>query len=133
MESNTKSYTLRMPIVVLSRLEAYSRKNGMTQAQAVIQACREFLDPAKPYMIERRSVADQVHDLSAPVILEHLDDAADVRRKLQCAINSLSPSHEIPICGKAWWEDGEQYECLMDAGHREAKHGMRGMVRRLDA
>jgi hypothetical protein len=40
---------------------------------------------------------------------------------------------EIPICGKTWWEDGQQYECLMDAGHREQKHGMRGMVRRLDA
>lgn len=40
---------------------------------------------------------------------------------------------EIPICGKDWWEDGEHYECLMDHGHREQKHGMRGMVRRLDA
>jgi hypothetical protein len=39
---------------------------------------------------------------------------------------------EIPICGKTWWEDGEHYECLMDAGHREQKHGLRGMVRRLD-
>lgn len=36
---------------------------------------------------------------------------------------------EIPICGKTWWEDGEQYECLMDKGHKELKHGMRGMVR----
>lgn len=39
---------------------------------------------------------------------------------------------EIPICGKTWWEDGEQYECLMEAGHKESKHGMRGMVRRLE-
>jgi hypothetical protein len=41
---------------------------------------------------------------------------------------------EVPICGKTWWEDGEQYECLMDAGHREAlanKHGLRGMVRNI--
>jgi hypothetical protein len=39
---------------------------------------------------------------------------------------------EVPICGKTWWEDGEQYECLMDKGHREAKigkHGLRGLVR----
>ena len=39
---------------------------------------------------------------------------------------------EIPICGKTWWEEGEQYECLMDSGHIEArvnKHGLRGMVR----
>lgn len=40
---------------------------------------------------------------------------------------------EIPMCLKDWWEDGEHYECLMDQGHREQKHGMRGMVRRLDA
>lgn len=39
---------------------------------------------------------------------------------------------EVPICGKKWWEDGENYECLMDAGHREQKHGLRGMVRRLE-
>jgi hypothetical protein len=39
---------------------------------------------------------------------------------------------EIPICGKTWWEEGEQYECLMDKGHKESKHGIRGMVRRLE-
>ena len=38
---------------------------------------------------------------------------------------------EVPICGKKWWEDGEHYECLMEAG-LHAKHGLRGMVRRLD-
>lgn len=43
------------------------------------------------------------------------------------------PNFEIPICGKDWWEDGDHFECLMDAGHREQKHGMRGMVRKLDA
>ena len=39
------------------------------------------------------------------------------------------------ICGKTWWEECEHYECLMDAGHREGlvgKHGLRGMVRKLD-
>lgn len=40
---------------------------------------------------------------------------------------------EVPICGKTWWEDGEQYECLMDAVHKNLKHGQGGMVRRLDA
>lgn len=38
-------------------------------------------------------------------------------------------SVEIAICGKTWWEEGEQYECLMDKGHKESKHGMRGMFR----
>jgi hypothetical protein len=40
--------------------------------------------------------------------------------------------YEIPICGFKWWEDGEQYECLMDKGHKITKHGQRGMVRRVD-
>ena len=39
---------------------------------------------------------------------------------------------EVDICGKTWWEDGEQFECLMDKGHREAKHGLRGMFRKLE-
>lgn len=40
---------------------------------------------------------------------------------------------EIPICGFKWWEEGEQYECLMDAGHSiPLKHGRNGMVRKVD-
>lgn len=39
---------------------------------------------------------------------------------------------EIPICGKTWWEDGERYECLMDAGHKSPKCGQRGMVSRME-
>lgn len=44
---------------------------------------------------------------------------------------SMPYREEIAICGKTWWEDGEHWECLMDAGHKESKHGMRGMVRKL--
>jgi len=53
---------------------------------------------------------------------------------------TFSPG-EIPICGKTWWETADnggetvQYECLMDKGHRESafgKHGLRGMVRKID-
>lgn len=44
---------------------------------------------------------------------------------------SMPYREEVPICGKDWWEDGEHWECLMDAGHKESKHGMRGMVRKL--
>lgn len=43
------------------------------------------------------------------------------------------PITEIPICSFKWWEDGERYECLMDAGHSiPLKHGRNGMVRRID-
>lgn len=46
-------------------------------------------------------------------------------------VEAVSPI-EIPICGKRWWEDGTQYECLMDKGHRDQKHGLRGMVQRIE-
>lgn len=39
---------------------------------------------------------------------------------------------EIPTCGKRWWEEGTHYECIMEAGHRDRKHGLRGMVQRLE-
>lgn len=45
---------------------------------------------------------------------------------------SLMSIGDIIICGKRWWEDGTQYECLMDKGHRDHKHGLRGMVQRLE-
>lgn len=40
-------------------------------------------------------------------------------------------SGEIPICGKTWWEEGENYECLMDKWHKNIKCGQRGMVRNI--
>lgn len=43
---------------------------------------------------------------------------------------SLVPG-EIPICGKTWWEEGENYECLMDKWHKNIKCGQRGMVRNI--
>ena len=51
---------------------------------------------------------------------------------LNAPFDSNTPIVEIPICGKTWWEEGEHYECLMDKGHRNPKHGIGGMVRRLD-
>lgn len=50
MSADKKSYTLRMPVVLLSRIDTYAKKNGMTQAQVLIQACRDYLDPITPYM-----------------------------------------------------------------------------------
>lgn len=44
----------------------------------------------------------------------------------------IDSEHEVAICGKTWWEDGTQFECLMDAEHRSTKHGQGGMVRKID-
>lgn len=38
----------------------------------------------------------------------------------------------LSVCGKTWWEDGEQYECLMESGHRNPKHGQGGLSRKID-
>lgn len=48
------------------------------------------------------------------------------------AVTEHEPQAEIPMCMKTWWEDGELYECLMDKGHKELKHGQRTMVRKID-
>lgn len=44
---------------------------------------------------------------------------------------SILPMAEVPICGKTWWEDGENYECLMDKSHKTPKCGQRGMARNI--
>jgi hypothetical protein len=48
------------------------------------------------------------------------------------AVGLPENAEEIPICGRIWWEEGDHWECLMDAGHKSPKHGQNGMVRRID-
>lgn len=137
MVADKKSYTLRMPVALLSRIDAHARKNGMTQAQVVIQACRQYLDPDVPYMAPStpagkpdmaalRAICSG--EMPATMGVEAISDR-DTRERIVANLHRVAA--EIPICGKTWWEDGEHYECLMDAGHKEAKHGFRGMVRRI--
>lgn len=42
---------------------------------------------------------------------------------------------EIPICGTRWREEMPEgwmmFECLMDSGHKNPKHGQHGMVRNI--
>lgn len=74
--------------------------------------------PPKPDMQGLRDIcAGQVTQVSASSAAAHPYKGID------------RGSIDIGICGKTWWEDGEQYECLMDKGHKELKHGMRGMFR----
>jgi len=75
--------------------------------------------PTKPDMQSLREICTgKVADVGVLERMEHLP--------------TTTVSAEIPICGKRWWEDVTQYECLMDKGHRDQKHGLRGMVQRLE-
>lgn len=41
------------------------------------------------------------------------------------------PEPERQQCDIKWWEEGEQYQCLMDKCHKNPKHGQFGMVRNI--
>lgn len=62
---------------------------------------------------------------------------SDVSQRRSIALAALAsipaavPVAEIPLCNVSWWEDGNQYQCLMDRGHKSPKHGMHGMVRNI--
>lgn len=101
------------------RLDAADNLEEQRQPPSVgfMQTLREAASPAKPDMQALRDICDGK--------LGHTPTRAGG------AVCGDDPglTTEIPICGKTWWEDGNHYECLMDKGHKEQKHGLRGMVR----
>lgn len=132
-------YSLRIPDVLRARIESAS---GGRMAEWILEACRMQLEAgrahpvellpskqeetgstpvprSKPSLQELRSLCDEIKDRNA---------AAVGAAEYEC----LTHEAEVPVCGKRWWEDGTEYECLMDKGHKEQKHGLRGMVRVLD-
>jgi hypothetical protein len=66
-----------------------------------------------------------------PYSRQSLQDICDGKLPITSAAPFDVEKVEIPICGKLWWEDGTQYECLMDKGVH-TKHGLRGMVRKVE-
>jgi hypothetical protein len=128
---------MRVPEVLLARINAAA---GEQRTAWILEACRMRLDridcPGSNPGSEGISLGQlkpnirTLHDIFAgkkPL------PPAQVGNLGVVPLSAFPSRVEIPICGKTWWEDGEQYECLMDKGHKEQKHGMRGMVRRLDA
>jgi hypothetical protein len=84
-------------------------------------------DPS-PLVVERSQVTP-LSELTAKYGLAPasslLTDPEAAKPKVNVA--AVEPA-EIPICGHKWWEDGERYECLMDAGHKNPKHGQKGLI-----
>jgi len=145
--------TIRIPDVLQARID--SAAGDESRSKWILEACRMRLDvesskrPEPEPVTGRKAQKDTSYgagDASAASVTAKGDSQprptmdslrAICAGKIEAKPPSGTPSDptEVPICGKTWWEDGEQYECLMDAGHREGlsgKHGLRGMVQRLE-
>ena len=141
----------RLPEMLVKRIDSAAASGGVSRAQFIAEACRMRLDgpiigkvvsvgtvqppdslPPLPYYQGESTEYPGLERSGVP--MQALRDicAGKTNGQLLAAVIHATPEVEIPICGKTWWEDGEQYECLMDKGHKEQKHGMRDMVRRLD-
>lgn len=115
---------MRVPDILLSRIDHAAGEGE--RSKWILDACRMRLDgsvgeAATPSVSKTESAGSSP---AAPAIDPHWSH--DVTE------STIWSSSEVPICGKDWWEDGEQYECLMDKGHKNLKHGQSGMVRRLE-
>lgn len=143
---------IRIPDVLQNRIDKAAGKRG--RSKWILEACRMRLDGSMDRGssdgLERRNV-DMGDCVARPEVGGSNPSPVSTKPDMEallaiCAGERLMPPvqtgnlgvvphsafpgrEEVPICGKTWWEDGEHYECLMDKGHRESKHGMRGMVR----
>ncbi len=137
--------SLRIPDVLQARIDTVAGKEG--RSKWIIEACRMRLDQGavagttpgperyagKSGSTPEASTKPTMHELR----LQDLRDICAGAKRPPVSSEPLDSidTHggaEVPICSKKWWEDGTQYECLMDKGHKEQKHGLRGMVRALD-
>ena len=155
MSRPSTSYTLRIPKDLRRLLEAEAARTECTLAATVVNMCWMGLEvrggglvncpPAKE-RLKGATLVPATHgqvggDERLPPDMQVLREICagklpgDMPKGATGYKLSLGdePIVEVEFCGKTWWEDGEQYECLMDKGHKELKHGMRGMVRKLDA
>lgn len=150
--------SIRMPAVLKARVRAEADKQGVKLAEFVAEACRMRLDGDVAQSVEPKGGQTAYAGSSSAVfttacywcgpidpskshmcspIPQSLRDicaekvAGDMPKGYKLSVGD-DPIIEVEFCGQTWWDGGEQYECLMAAGHREA-HGLRGMVRKLDA
>jgi hypothetical protein len=166
---SSQQVNVRVPDVLVGRLRSRANEDGVSVAQVVIAACRQYVAAASN---EADVIAIlQRNEGSKPLCVGHYEDWAIVQaaraseRKtiVQDAVSTPAPTTKTPIamvtadgvcstlwnytdqvkgipvihdaspiCGKMWWEDGERYECLMERGHLDRAHGVRGMVRRVE-
>lgn len=148
---------IRIPDVLQNRIDKVAGKRG--RSKWILDACRMRLDGGRSSAVEdvlgtHQNKAGETTTVAgsnpAPTTKPDMDAlraicAGDIPATVgveaisghttrdRIVANLHRVASEIPICGHTWWENGEQWGCLMDSGHKESKHGMRGMVRKLDA
>lgn len=126
--------SLRIPEILQARIDSAAGSDG--RSKWIIEACRMRLDGsvgvvATPSVSKTESAGSSPAAPAKPD-RQALQDICDGKLPITSAAPYDVEKAEIPICGKTWWEDGTQYECFMDKGHKEQKHGLRGMVSRLE-
>jgi hypothetical protein len=122
--------TIRIPDVLQNRIDMAAGDNG--RSQWILEACRMRLDLGSD-LVERAHLAqgEPKPDMQSlrDICVGNIRRTPEVLVRPEFSAQPASP--EIAICGKTWWEDGENYECLMDKGHKALKCGQRGMVRNI--
>jgi hypothetical protein len=135
--------TIRIPDVLQARIDAASAEVG--RSKWILEACRLRLDRDSSVVEQRGAIVTKATG-SIPVP-DSKPDMQALRAICAGKLPGDMPSGatgyklslndeaiiEVEFCGKTWWEDGEQYECLMDKGHKALKCGQRGMVRRIES
>jgi hypothetical protein len=127
--ADSTQVNVRYSNILLARIDSAAGEGK--RSEWILEACRMRLEGSRG--IGEATSSSNEHELPDSSKLD-MQDLRDICAGKPAPFVGI-PVYlsEITICGKTWWEDGEHYECLMDKGHREQKHGLRGMVRRLDA
>lgn len=131
---------IRMPDNLKRMIDEASEQRDVTLTSFIVNACWGELDnggvaqQAEPRVSVPNDVGSNPTPSSKTSLLSSipgLKTGASLKEEPLVPLHTASPvtADEVPMCLFAWWEDGEQYECLMDKGHRSTKHGQRGMVR----
>ncbi len=105
--------------MLLSRIDIHARKQGMTQAQVVIQACRDYLDPKVPYMAGDNSTRVGLGSPPEPAPKPNMEALRAICAGSQWA----EPNEALPtlvLCPKTGYNetDGETYRCSLAKGHK---------------
>lgn len=133
MPSGRVLYAFRMPVDLKRLCEAEAEKRGMTMTAFIVNACWVYLDGGVAPSEESSTLVDACGSNPQPAsklsIALAIPGVSLGMSKPTTPLPDAQPTTaEVAICGYAWWEDGAEYQCLMDRGHKAAKHGQHGMV-----
>ena len=140
MASNKVLYAVRMPSDLKRLIDSAAKSGGGTTSQLVIAACWKYLDggsskhPESEPVMGRNTQKDTgfgARDASAASVTAVGDSQPrpDMAALRSICTGEIIPANSTPIgvpievkwplCPhKEWAEDGEQYRCRLQAGHK---------------